>query len=104
MLLDQVVSGLIMCVILQILLGLGRMGLVHACNALFTPFTCYLFTFQSQSSILWYLFLNILSFHIVRLVLANKLSCGIATFLFVHNLYVGMILYYVLDMLDFAFV
>ena len=103
-LLNQVSSGLLLCIILQIVLGLLRMILVHACESLFTDLTCFFFTFRSESAILWYLFLNILSFHIVRLVLENKLSCTVATFLFVHNLYAGVLLYYFLDLLQVTFI
>lgn len=102
--LDRVLIGLFSCVILQILLGLLRILLVHVCKEAFTDLTCYVLTLKSQSSILWYVFLNIVSFHIVRLTLAHKLSCGVATFLFVHNLYAGIVLYYLLSLVDVEFV
>lgn len=96
---DCVLLGLFASFLLQLALGGLRMILVENCEHWIGNLNCYILTLQSNSNVMWYLFLNLLSFHIVRLLLSHKLASSVTSFFFVHNLYLGILLYYVFSML-----
>lgn len=98
------VEALLSCSVLQICFGLVRYGAVKVCDAVFDIMTCYVLTLQSNSNVLWYLFLNIMSFYCVRYIFSPKINHALSVFVFVTNLYLGVLLYFIFQNLNFHFV
>lgn len=103
---DIVVQSLVLSFVLQIALGFMRYVLVRASKALhwstrYTYFACL----DSNLNILWYAFINITAFYISRLCLLQKDLQRESVMMFVHNCFIGVVLYYVLrGIFDFDFI
>ena len=94
---DIVAQSLVLSFVLQIGLGFIRIMLVRANEGLhfgtrFTYFACL----DSNLNILWYVFINITAFYISRLCLLQKTLQRETVIMFVHNSFVGVVLYYAL--------
>ena len=90
---DVVMLGLLLSIFLQVIFGTFRLLLVEVCDNWMSSLTCHILTLKSNSDILWYVFNNILAFHVSRTILAKHLTCGVTSFLLVNNFYFAVWLY-----------
>ena len=103
---DIVVQSLVLSFVLQVGLGVIRYVLVRASIAFnfstrYTFFACL----DSNLNIMWYVFINITAFYISRLCLLPKELQRESLIMFVHNCFLGVVLYYALNgILDFDFI
>lgn len=97
---DQIMLAIFFCILCQVFLAIIREWAQYECELFFENLTCSILTLTSDFKMLWYVFHNVLAFHIVRVMFENKISCVGASILFVNNLYLGVVAYYIASKLD----
>ena len=97
---DQIMIAIFLCILCQVFLAILREAAQYQCELFFENLTCSILTLTSDFKILWYVFHNVLAFHIVRVMFENNISCVGSSILFVNNLYLGVVAYFIASKLD----